>query len=73
MFITQTNPTPLREQIGARKKLHLRASHEERWVYMASAVNRLVPKPFFSYSKTGFDPVELESLPAMSKLAFRAG
>ena len=38
-LIAQTDPTPLKEPIRAkpRKKSHIRASSEERWVYMASA------------------------------------
>ncbi|MBW2339857.1 MAG: hypothetical protein JRF50_05835 [Deltaproteobacteria bacterium] len=37
--IAHTHPTPLKEPIRAkpRRKSHIRASSEERWVYMASA------------------------------------
>jgi molybdenum-dependent DNA-binding transcriptional regulator ModE len=38
--IAHSDPTPLREPIRAkpRRKFHLRAASDERWVYMASAV-----------------------------------
>ena len=38
-LIAQTDPTPLKEPIRAkpRRRAHLRASSEQRWVYMASA------------------------------------
>jgi hypothetical protein len=39
-LIAHTDPTPLQEPIRAkrRRKSHVRAASDERWVYMASAV-----------------------------------
>jgi hypothetical protein len=41
-LIAKTRPTPLREPIRAklRRKSRVRAASEEKWVYMASAVER---------------------------------